>query len=392
MKLGIALLILAYGFSQFYRAFLAVMAPALEQSVGAGPDDLAFASGIWFLAFAASQLLVGAALDRIGPKLTTAFIFGLGAAGGALLFSQATAPSHIHWAMALIGFGCSPILMAGYYIFAKTYSPAVFATLAGLMLGLGSLGNLASAAPTAWAITTFGWRETMFGLAILTAVMAIILWFTVQDPDTEPTRERGSLLDLLRIRALWPLYALVFVNYAPAAGLRGLWTGPYVQDVFGADVTTIGNVTLAMGIAMILGNFACGRFERFFGSRKWVVFGGTGAATVALWALVIFADAGIVTATLLLVVVGFGGSFFPLLVAHGRAFMPAHLTGRGISLINLFGIGGVSLAQFATAPLHRYGQEIGTSASTPYVLIFALFGVTSLIGLAAYWRVQDRMD
>ncbi len=392
MKLGIALLILAYGFSQFYRAFLAVMAPALEQSVGAGPDDLAFASGIWFLTFAASQLLVGAALDRIGPRLTTVSIFGLGAAGGALLFSQATNPSHINGAMALMGFGCSPILMAGYYIFAKMYPPAAFATLAGLMLGLGSLGNLASAAPTAWAITTFGWRETMFGLAILTALMAVVLWFAVQDPKTEPTREAGSILDLLKIRALWPLYALVFVNYAPAAGLRGLWTGPYVQDVFGADVTMIGQVTLAMGVAMILGNFACGRFERLFRSRKWVVFGGTGAATFALWALVIFTDVGIVTSTLLLVVIGFGGSFFPLLVAHGRAFMPAHLTGRGISLINLFGIGGVSLAQFATAPLHRYGQDISTSATTPYALIFALLGITSLCGLAAYLRVQDRLD
>ncbi len=392
MKLGIALLILAYGFSQFYRAFLAVMAPALERDIGAGADDLALASGIWFLAFAASQLLVGTALDRIGPRITTVVIFGLGAAGGALLFSQATSATHINWAMGLIGFGCSPILMAGYYIFAKTYPPAVFATLAGLMLGLGSLGNLASAAPMAWAITTFGWRETLFGLAILTAVMAVVLWAVVKDPQTDPTQESGSILDLLKIRALWPLYALVFVNYAPAAGLRGLWTGPYVQDVFGADVTTIGRVTLVMGIAMILGNFACGRFERFFGSRKWVVVGGTGAATLALWVLVLFADSGIVIGTVLLAVIGFGGSFFPLLVAHGKAFMPTHLTGRGISLINLFGIGGVGVAQFATAPLHRYGQEIGTAAGTPYALIFALLGTTSLCGLLIYLRSQDRMD
>ena len=222
MKLGIALLIVAYGFSQFYRAFLAVMAPTLGADIGAGPDDLAFASGIWFLAFAASQLLVGVGLDRVGPRLITVVIFGLGAAGGAFLFSQATEPSHIKVAMGLIGFGCSPILISGFYIFAKIYPPAVFASLAGVMLALGSLGNLASAAPMAWAITYFGWRETLFGLAVMTAVMALILWVLMKDPETEPASETGSILGLLKTPQLWPLFAIMFVNYAPAAGLRGL--------------------------------------------------------------------------------------------------------------------------------------------------------------------------
>ncbi len=392
MKLGIAFLILAYGLSQFYRAFLAVLSPVLAEDIGAQPDDLAFASGIWFLTFAAMQIIVGACLDRFGPKLTTVLIFGFGAAGGALVFAQATTTTHITLAMAMIGIGCSPILMAGYYIFAKTYSAAMFATLAGVMLGLGSLGNLASAAPMAWAVTTFGWRETMLGLAALTALIAIILLFVVKNPVTAPSTERGSVLDLLKMPQLWPLYILVFINYAPAAGLRGLWAGPYLQDVYSADVATIGTITLVMGGAMILGNFACGRLEQAFQTRKWVIVGGTGASMIALWLMVVWPMAGLVQSTILLSVIGFGGSFFPLLVAHGKSFMPAHLTGRGITLINLFGIGGVGVAQFATAPLHRYGQEIATSPSTPYALIFALFGITTLCGLIAYLRVQDRLD
>ena len=32
-------------------------------------------------------------------------------------------------AMALIGVGCSPVLMASFYIFARTFTPAVFGTL-----------------------------------------------------------------------------------------------------------------------------------------------------------------------------------------------------------------------------------------------------------------------
>ena len=48
MRLGIATLIIAYVLSQFYRAFLAVMTPALKADLGASPEDLARASGAWF--------------------------------------------------------------------------------------------------------------------------------------------------------------------------------------------------------------------------------------------------------------------------------------------------------------------------------------------------------
>ena len=40
--------------------------------------------------------------------------------------------------MVLIGIGCSPVLMASYFIFARQFSPAVFGTLAGVIIGIGS--------------------------------------------------------------------------------------------------------------------------------------------------------------------------------------------------------------------------------------------------------------
>ncbi|MEZ5768327.1 MAG: hypothetical protein R3D80_12135 [Paracoccaceae bacterium] len=64
MKAGIVTLIAGYVFSQFYRAFLPVLAPALEVDLGATPEGLGRASGLWFLAFAAMRS-VGWALDHI---------------------------------------------------------------------------------------------------------------------------------------------------------------------------------------------------------------------------------------------------------------------------------------------------------------------------------------
>ena len=107
MITGIISLSLAYVLSQFFRSFLAVLTGILGQDIGATPDDLSTASGLWFLSFALMQIPVGGALDRIGPRLTSAVLFLIGGAGGAALFAMAQSALHVKLAMLLIGIGCS---------------------------------------------------------------------------------------------------------------------------------------------------------------------------------------------------------------------------------------------------------------------------------------------
>jgi len=391
MRIGLICLVLAYVLSQFYRAFLAVLAPALQRDIGATPDDLALASGVWFLCFALMQIPVGAALDRFGPRFTAVAMFALGAGGGSALFALAQSPMHLTLAMALIGIGCSPVLMAAYYIFARSFSPAVFGTLAAAMIGVGSLGNIAGSAPLAWTVEALGWRATMGGLGAISLLIGAALWISLQDPArTETARtetaQRGSVLDVLRQRALWPVFAMMFVCYAPAAGLRALWVGPYTADVYGVDVQVIGQVTLVMGLAMVAGNFAYGPLDRIFRTRKWVNFIGNLGVVAACGALWFWPAPGLWTSAALLAMAGFCGASFGMVMAHGRAFVPAHLTGRGVSLLNLFGIAGAGIAQLVTGRLHA------TSGDAPYGAIFLYFGLTTLIGLGVYLFSRDRTD
>ena len=393
MRIGLIVLVLGYVLSQFYRAFLAVLTPALETDLGATAADLSYASGLWFIVFAVMQIPVGEALDRFGPRITAVVLFSLGGAGGALVFAMAQTPAHIAWAMALIGIGCSPVLMAAYYIFAKMYPAVMFSTLAGATIGFGSLGNLASSAPMAWAVEAFGWRETMVALAVLTLLVSIALWLVVKDPPkTASTGPRGSVLDILKIKALWLIFPMMFVNYAPAAGLRGLWVGPYGTDVFGADTSMIGTMTLVMGLAMIAGNFAYGPMDRVFGTRKWVVFVGNTLGAAGCFAL--FALHGLTsdwTATALLALVGLAGASFPLMIAHARPFFPEHLTGRGVTLMNLFGIGGVGIMQIVTGRLMTFWQDT-KGDSEAYASLFGFYGIAMCCGLAIYVFSTDRTD
>jgi len=392
MRAGLVLLCAAYVLSQFYRSFLAVLTKVLEQDVGAGPEDLANASGLWFLAFAAMQIPVGAALDRVGPRRTAGVLLLIGGAGGAALFGMATTPFHILLAMALIGVGCSPVLMASYFIFARVYPARVFATLAAVLLGVGSLGNLLGALPMAMAAEAFGWRETLFGLAAASAVVALGLLVTVQDPERVTHDQKGSVLDLLKMPALWLIFPLTFVQYAPAAGLRGLWIGPYLTDVFSMSATAIGNATLIMGVAMIAGTFAYGPLDRILGTRKWVIFGGNAlgaAALILLWVLPAETPA---VSIALFAAVGFFGSAYPMIMAHGRSFFPPHLVGRGVTLLNLFSIGGVGIFQVATGRLHHAVSAKNGPPDAPYDALFGMFAAAMVVGLVLYLFCRDRVD
>ncbi|WP_299139246.1 MFS transporter [uncultured Tateyamaria sp.] len=390
MQSGLLLLGLAYVLSQFFRAFLAVLTTPLRDALGIEPAVLATASGYWFLAFAAMQIPVGRALDTIGPRRTAGWLLLVGGGGGAALFALAQGPLYIHAAMALIGVGCSPVLMASFYIFAREYPPARFATLAALMIGIGTVGNLISSYPLAFAVDAIGWRAALWGLAAVSATVALGVLITVRDPARAEAAGDGSLLDLLRMPVLWLIIPIMFVNYAPVAAVRGLWIGPYLRDVFDLQTSQIGVATLVMSLAMIVGTLAYGPLDRLLGTRKWVVFGGNTLTIVLLAGLITQTDRSATLSIAMMAAIGFFGASFPVIIAHARSFFPAHLTGRGVTLMNLFGIGGVGVMQFFSGQLHT--AYAGGAPAAPYTAIFVFFAVALAFGVAIYALSRDSTD
>ena len=391
MRVRLAVLCLAYVLSQFFRAFLAVLSEPLGRDLGVTAEDLSFASGLWFVTFALMQLPVGWALDRIGPRWTASVLLGIGGGGGAALFAVATQGWHIDLAMVLIGIGCSPVLMASYYIFARQFPPARFATLAALMLGVGSVGNLVASYPMALAAETMGWRAALLGLAGVSLIVSVGIGAWVRDPEAPEGEAKGSLADLLRMPVLWTIIPLMFIAYAPSAAIRGLWMGPYLADIHGLDTGQVGQATLVMGIAMIAGTLAYGPLDRVFGSRKWVVFGGNLLAAICLFLLAAMAEGDVAAVVVLCAAMGFFGASFPMIIAHSRGFFPPHLAGRGVTLMNMFGIGGAGVAQFGSGPLHA-AVTAQAGAGAAYAVLFSVFGAVLLLGLVIYLFSRDSME
>jgi sugar phosphate permease len=389
---GLAALAIAYVLSQFYRSFLAVLTPVLGSELGATNTDLSLASGAWFASFSAMQFVVGVCLDKYGPKRTAAVLLAIGGGGGAFLFAFATQPWMVITAMALIGVGCAPVLMASVFIFAHTYSTARLAILTSWLVAFGSLGNVVGASPLDTAAEAFGWRPVMMGLGVVTLLTACAIMVFLRDPHRDASFAAGAgfsgYLELFKLKVLWALFPLTAINYAAAAGIRGLWAGPYLSDVYGADALMIGQVTLFMALAMVAGGFIYGPLDTIFRTRKWVAIVGNSLSLAVIVYLALNPVTSIAQTTLIFVLIGVTGAAYGLLMAHGRAFLPAHLTGRGVTLLNFFSIGGVGVMQFATGPIVSANAVTGQPESG-YAALFAFYAAMLAISLFIYLFVRD---
>lgn len=373
---GLIALAFGYVLSQFYRACLAVLTPTLALEFGVEPEAFAPASSAFFLIFALMQFPIGALLGKIGPRRLTAAIMAFGCLSGLAVFALAAAPWHVTLAMALIGIGCSPIYMASLYIYARTMPPERFAFLSSMLLGVGALGNLVSAAPLSLAIEAFGWRGAVIGLAVVSGLGALAIGLLTRDPP--PPKEGaapglGGFWEVLKIRAIWPMIPLFLVGYGVPAGIRGLWAGPYLSEVFGLNGVPLGNAILVMAAAMTAGSFLYAPMDRWVGSQKGAVLPGMAVAALLCGALALVVGRSATLSVALLSLIGLIGMTYAVHLAHARRFLPERLVGQGVTLMNFFSIGGLGLGQALTGILIGDLREAGDPAQA-YAGVFWAYG------------------
>ena len=388
--IGLFALGLAYFMSQFYRSFLAVLYQPLASEIGLSEAAAADAQSAWWLVFAAAQFPIGWALDTIGPRRTAAALLGAAGTGGCLLFAVASDSWDLTLAMGLIGLGCAPVLMASYYIFARQFDPQRFAFYAAVLIGLGTLGNVASSEPLAALERAVGWRNTAFALAaVALSISAAVLIFVQDPPRARASGAAGGFLALFRIRALWLILPLVLVNYAAAANLRSPWAGSFFPSMFDLEGTAkeqiVGHATFWMALAMALGTFVYGPLDRIFGTRKGVVLIGNGVGVGLLIWLALNTGDGLTLfgAMFLFALIGGFGHTYPVVMAHGQAFLPPNLVGRGVTFLNFFSIGGAALMQSASARIFDAAAD-PADPSAGYVAIFSFYAIALSVGLTIY--------
>ncbi len=384
--------LLAYTLSQFFRSFLAVIAPELMVELGLSSGDLGLMSAAWFAAFAVAQFPVGWALDRFGPRRTVSLGM-MAAVAGALVCANAHGLSGGIAAMTLIGVGCAPIYMGALYIFGRVFAADRFALLASWMLAFGSGGNLLATTPLALVADRVGWRAAFVGIAAITALASVLIAVLIKDPPrvVKPVAGRSGLdefRDLLSIRALWPLLPLVAVSYAVVIAERGVWVGTWLAEVYGLAPVPRGNAVFLIAAATIAGTFAIGALDRYVG-RKTLVAIGSGVACALFVALWIWPTPPLSVAVGSIALIGAFGTTYAVLMAHGRTFLPDHLLGRGITLLNFTFMTGTALVQLISGRVVDALKAAGKSSADVFATLHLGFGVALLLATLVYLSARE---
>jgi len=346
-----------YFLSQFYRVSNAVIAPELIRDLSLDTEGLGLLSAAFFYAFALAQIPISLLLDKVGPRWMMSVLSLLGILG-ALIFSMADALGIGLVGRILLGIGMACNLMGPFKLLTEWFEPLVFATLTGLVVSIGTLGNMIAATPLVVLVEQVGWRHSFQLIAGINLILTVLLFVVVRDRPDRPATDTSSaepsismkqafsnLGLLLRNRDYWFISVATFVRYGTFAAFQALWAGPFLIEVMGYSAIRTGNLILLMNVGFIFGSPLWGALsDRVFKTRKGLIIVSMlimGLISLAL--ITISPGTGLYVLTIIFFGFGFVASGGLLMYPHIKDLMPQNMAGAAMTGINFFTMMGPAI-------------------------------------------------
>jgi len=395
----VAILCFAFLISQFYRASIGVLAPTLMEEFALSANLLGTLGGAYFLVFAMAQVPCGVLLDRYGPRRVNALLFSL-VALGAIIFASAQTPAQLIAGRSIIGLGCATCLMGTLVIFSRWLPVQRFPFMVAIASGIGGSGALVATLPLAWAEEWLGWRGAILVMAAVTTLIAYLIWLLVRDypPGTKCTPAASETLKqtargighIAKNPQLILLLPLNTVAYGATMVLLGLWGTPYFRDIHGTTTIEASRLLMGMAAGLIAGGFLYAWLAPKFWTLKSMVLFGSIASGFMFLAIAFLPPS---TPTLLMGIVCLQGvlsGYGVLIISHVRTLMPQHMMGRGLTLANLFGFGGVGCMQVLSGGvMNQYNTTDGAYPTTAYAVLFTIVGCLVLTSSLIYFKTAE---
>ena len=340
--------------SQFYRVSNAVIAPMLIQDLSLDTEGLGLISASFFYAFALTQIPISLFLDKIGPRILMTALSAIGILG-ALVFSWADSLALAVTGRVLLGAGMACNLMGPFKLLTEWFEPLVFATLTGLIVSIGTLGNMIAATPLVVLVEQMGWRHSFQLIAGINLILTVMLFVVVRDrPPRLSTRTLGgepsismkqafsNLGLLLRNGNYWFISAATFIRYGTFAAFQVLWAGPFLIEVMGYSAIRTGNLILLISVGFIIGCPLWGALsDRVFKTRKGlIVFCLLIMGVIFLVLNTLSPKTGLIVVTPIFFTFGLTASGGMLMYSHIKDLMPQEMAGAAMTGINFFNMLG----------------------------------------------------
>ena len=337
-----------YFLAMLHRNGLGVAALEAQARFDVGPALLSLLPMLQLLVYVLFQVPAGLLADRLGPRRT--LVMGMAAMMiGSCLFALGPGIEIAVAGRFLIGLGDSLIFLNVIRLAALWFPRARYGLVSGLTGVVGGLGQVASAAPLAWALDGVGWTAAFLGTGVATAFMAALMLLVVRDRPTgaagrstvaDPIPVWAALKEALRARG--PLIGMAHhaAVMAPFTMLMVLWGYPFLVGGLGltestAALTLTGLACVALWLAPFVGA-AVGRWPNV---RKKLALGLSTSLSVGWLTLVLWPDGAPVWLGLTVMTVSAVGQTLAPTISfdYARDGLPTSRTGVASGLVNMSG-------------------------------------------------------
>jgi sugar phosphate permease len=343
--------------SQFYRTSNAVIAPELIRDLSLNTEDLGLISASFFYGFALTQIPISLLLDKIGPRWLMSVLSLVGILG-ALIFSMADCFSLGLIGRILLGIGMACNLMGTFKLLTEWFEPLIFATLSGIVLSIGTAGNMIATTPLVVLVEQIGWRHGFQLIAGINLILTLTFIVVVRNRPPRPSanasgaepslsmKEAFSNLGLLLKNGhYWVISMATFVRYGTFAAFQALWAGPFLIEVMGYSAMRAGNFILLMSVGMLIGSPLWGALsDRVFKTRRGlVVFCLLVMGVMLLMLAIISPKTDLFVLAPIFFAFGLASAGGMLMYPHIKDLMPQNMAGAAMTGINFFNMMGPAL-------------------------------------------------
>lgn len=345
------ILVVSYMLVFFHRMAPAAVAADLMQSFQTTGAALGSLAAMYYYVYTAMQVPSGILADTLGPRVSVT-VGSVVAGLGSVLFGLADDFSTASVGRFLVGLGVSVVFVGLMRSNAMWFSDRHYGRISGLTLLLGNLGSIMAAAPLAWLLGVFSWREIFVAIGVASLVMAVVTWLMVRNQPQEAgfpsVREMeglpahaqahphwlGALKAVYGNIAAWPGF---WVNLGVTGNMFsfvGLWGVPLLQDVHGLSRTDASLYTTASLVSFAIGCLLMGWLSDHLGLRKPVILA-TGLMSAVAWLCLLFVDwSPGLSGFALYALLGLGASGFVLTYAAVKEVCAPRSAGMAIALVN----------------------------------------------------------
>ncbi len=395
----VAMLWLVCLFNYADRQAIFSVFPLLKSEMGLSDWQLGIVGGSFMWVYAAAGPLAGLVGDRVNRKRLI-----LGGLTFWSLITLATALSQTYWHLvlfrALEGLGEAFYFPASMSLISDYHGKDTRSKAMGLHQSSVYAGTIAGGTVAGYCADYYGWRSGFYLFGGLGLLLAVVLLFTLREPERgaadggglAPEADRAgsnvwrSVAEVFANRMVLVLMA-VFIGANFVAAIFLTWMPTFLHDKFRMSLTMSGlNATAWLQMASVLG-VLCGGWlaDRWAGQLR--------GGRMLVQALGLFAGAPLIaltgwtTAVPILVVAMAGFGFFKGLYdaniwASLYDVVRPERRATALGLMNALGWFGGGAAPVAIAVAsERFGMSACLSATS---LIYLLFGTLLLAGRAAY--------